>query len=171
MEGFGFLVEPVLVRTRNPRQPSLHREVQQNGEVRLQASRRLALQLPQGVEVEATAITLVGEGGIGIAIAQHQLPTFQPRAEDLLDMLRTSRGKQEGFRPRCNRRSLAAQQDRPDHLADARAARLPCRPHRVPVIGERGRKTMDLGRLAAAFRPLEGDEEAARFVSGFHRLA
>src|SRR5581483_12179471 len=61
--------------------------VQVQRQVRLQAARRKLRDLPDGVQVEATPIALVGQRTVGKAITQHDAARCQVRTDALRDQL------------------------------------------------------------------------------------
>lgn len=60
-----------------PLQAAMHRQVQQQGQVRHEAAGRHVIDAEQMFRVQAAAIALVSQGGIRVAVAEHGLPGFQ----------------------------------------------------------------------------------------------
>src|SRR5438034_10931975 len=115
-------------------------------------------------------MALVGERGIGVAIAEHQLAPCQPRTDSLLDVLGPRPREEQRLRPRRHRHVLPAQQDGTDHLPHPGTARFAGGPHGIALLGQRCGQPMDLRRLPAALGPLEADEEPAWLPRGFHAV-
>src|SRR5256886_13311323 len=168
VKGRRLAIQSILRWTRNPGEAGLNRQVEQDRQVRLKTTGGLGLQPSQRVEVEATAITLVSERRIRVAIAEDQLATCQPRADHLLDVLRSRRSEEQRLRPWRHRDVLPAQQNGADHLPHPGTARFAGGPHWIALLGQRCGQAMDLRRLPTALGPLEADEEPAWLRRGFH---
>src|SRR5207245_9848902 len=70
-------VEPVLRADRNARETNLHRERQQQGELRPEAGGSLVLKPGKEGQVKTTPVPLIGEGGVDESVAQHHLAPAQ----------------------------------------------------------------------------------------------
>ena len=76
----------------------LHRQVQEDREVRHQAAGREALHLAQLVHRHAGAGALVGQRGVRVAVAQHHGATGQGGRDDLVHVLGPRGGEQQRVR-------------------------------------------------------------------------
>ena len=76
------------------------------------------------------------------------------------DDLRPRGGEEQDLRLGLHLGMRRIEQQRPDAVADARAARLASHQHIVSLIAQPGGQKPDLRGLPAAFGTLEGDEAA-----------
>src|SRR5205823_7586725 len=168
VEGHGFSIEPVLRAPRNPRQPCLRREVQQQREIGREAAGGFRLQPAQALKIQPSAVTLIGKGGITEAVAEHHFAPLQSRSDHVGHQLGPCGGEEQSLCPGRNPALLRPQEEWPDHLAYARTARLTRRPHNMALFGKCRREAMDLRRLPAALGSLKADEEPAWLPRGIH---
>jgi hypothetical protein len=78
---------------RNPGEPRIGRDIKEKGEVGLQRSGRKVAERPGVLYILTSAIPLVGKGGIGKTITQHNRAPFHRGGYDLFHMLGSVRGK------------------------------------------------------------------------------
>src|SRR5205823_3581701 len=165
---YGFSIEPVLRAPRNPRQPCLHREVQQQREIGREAAGGFRLQPAQALKIQPSAVTLIGKGGITEPVAEDHFAPLQSRSDHVGHQLGPSGGEEQRLGPGRKPALLRPQEEWPDHLPYARSARLTRRPHNVALFGKCRREAMDLRRLPAALGSLKADEEPACLPRGIH---
>ena len=99
VEGDGFPVEPVLRVARNSRQSRFHGKIQQQSPIGREVSGGLRLQPLQGLEVQATAVTLIRKGRVTEPIAEHDLAALQSWSDHFVDQFGASGREEECLRP------------------------------------------------------------------------
>ena len=80
-----------------PLRRDLRLEVEPEREIGLQALLDGELEAPEQREIQAAAEALVGEGGIGETIAEHDLAPPQRRRDDALDVIAARGEDEQGF--------------------------------------------------------------------------
>lgn len=143
-------------------QTDVDRDVEEDGEVRLQAAGCERLQRAQGVEVQPIAAALVGERRVKVSGADDPLPRVERGANAARDVLRPAGREQQrvgaGIEIVGDRAGVKDQA--PDFLAEARPTWLRGNGGADALRDEPVRQVARCGALAAAFRTLEGDEAA-----------
>ncbi len=139
-------------------------EIEPEREIGLQALLHCNLQLLEQGERLATTEALVREGGIGEAIAEHDVAARQRRRDDAADVV-AARGKdQQCLRDGVHRR---VQHHLPQGLGELGAAGLARHHHVATSLAQACRRRLDVRRLAGPVDAFEGDESAAHCVAGF----
>ena len=104
------------------------------------------------------SIALVGQRGIGEAVADHDPALFQVGADHLIDDLGTGGGKQQDFGLRGHFRVVGMQQDLTDAIAYGRTARLARVQHFIGMRTQPIKQQVNLRGLATAFDAFECQE-------------
>jgi len=115
---------------------------------------------PQLRQILASAVPLVGERGVTEPVADHDPASRQGRPDHALDVLGAG-GVEEQRVASGGVLDLAAQEERPDALAERGSARLAGQQDVVAAALERRGQTPGLAALACAVRTLEGDESTS----------
>ena len=104
MKALSLTVEPILLSTLGspPGQAHGNREIEDEGEIRRESVGRDFVSLSQPLKIEASCISLVGQRGIGEAVAEHHCAASQCRLDEMGDMLLSCREDQQGFGLRCH---------------------------------------------------------------------
>jgi hypothetical protein len=162
MKPLGFPVEAILRGWLAPAsaQSAGRWNVEQQREMRHQPIRRPSVHRPQKGEVEAAAVPLIGQCGVGKAIAHHDHSSIKGRSNDLRDMLAACRENKQGFRLRGDgfRRRLEQEaaklfgERRPSWFSRAQDVMAPC--------GQQPAETKRLSGFSASFPALQRNEEA-----------
>jgi hypothetical protein len=106
-------------------------------------------------------MTLIGQGRIGEAVANHPFPAIERRTDQPRDMI-TSRGeKQQGLADGIPALAIAIEQQAADRLGAGRTARFARRPRGNAGTPERFDQERDLGRLPGPLPAFDGDEVPA----------
>lgn len=143
------------------RQALLHRQVEQQGEVRNEAIGGPALQFGDALERLAAATALVGVAGVGEAVGQDPASRRQRGTDGTAHQL-GARGEHEqqlglGGEPL----ELGIEQHRADGLAGGRAAGFARDQHIVPLRRQLFAHGAEHGALARTFTAFQGDETSA----------
>ncbi len=144
--------------------PEFGRQVEQDRQVRPKAIGRDRLERTQGFQVEPGAVPLVGERRVGEAGTDDGDTTVEGGSNDLRDELPAGGIEEEGVGERIDLGGVGrgVQQQIAELLAQLRPAGLSRPDHRHPHASQPRLEPGGLGRLAAAFGPLDRDEPAAR---------
>jgi hypothetical protein len=136
-------------------------DVEPQRQVGLARALHPSLQLRQHGPVEAAPRTLVGEGRVGEAVAQHGGAGGQRRLDALAQVIAPRREHQQAFRQRVH---LIAQEKLAQLFGQWRATGLAGHQHVVALGADPARKRVDVRALARAVDAFEGDEAAAHRV-------
>jgi len=142
------------------RQPDLDRQIEDQSEIRGKAAEGEMVQGGERIKRNFPAVALVGEGRIGEAVGDHPCPLRQRRLDQSGHMIAPGGDQQQGLPDRIPALALAFEQQSPDRFRTRRSAGLAGRASRNPRPRECGDEQPDLGRLAGALAPLDGDEPA-----------
>jgi hypothetical protein len=151
-----------------PRQAGDRVEVEQDHQVGHDPAGGEPVDLGYRAHAEPSGTPLIGQGRVQVAVAQHHRTPLQGRADDLLDQLGPGGGEQQRLGPRMQL-DLGVQDHRPDPLPRRRAARLARDHHLAAPALQRSPQQLELGRLAGALDPLEGDQAAGITHGGVRR--
>jgi hypothetical protein len=170
-EGGGFALDAVglAAAAARARQARIDAEVEQEGEVGL-APRGPALEVGDAAGVDAAAAALVGEAGVGEAVAHDRRAARERRFDELAHQLR-ARGEHQQQLGLGAQRAARVEQHRADRLARRRAAGFARAHHFAPGGGERIADRGEHGRLARALAALEADQQPAHRLSWYLRTA
>ena len=162
MEGLVLGVEAIVLAAR-PRQADAHRHVEQQRQPRRDAAARPRLGARHLLEIEPSAVALIGDGRGAEAVDQHDLPGGQRRDDALADVLGAVGEVEEQLgERRRSRLGARVQQGLTQAGAECRRARLEGHLDAAPCAAQRLGGARDLRRLAAALRPLERDQTPRR---------
>jgi hypothetical protein len=154
-EHLGLPLEPVVLASQ-PGADVARVERKQERTVGQEASDSRNIQLEHTVEAKPTPDALVGDGRVHVAVTDDQRTARQSWPDDLVHVLRTASGVEEGFRPRAHVPSV--QDEVSKLLAELGAAGL-ARGEDVEAIGpEPGAQTLRLCRFPGSVEALERDE-------------
>ena len=145
-----------------PRQSFLRRQVQHEGERRLERAGDEKMELAQPVARHAATEALIGFGRIGEAVAQHDAARRERGPDGRDEMAAPRRHHEQRLALAVPALGRAGEKEAPDLLGARRPARLARRQHILAAVPQRLREKRDLRRLAGALAALEGDEAAAR---------
>src|SRR3974377_686942 len=138
--------------------------IDEEGQTRHGGAYRDALEAADQHGVHLAERALIDTSGIDEAVAEHPFTGKQRRPDGLAHVIIARGGEEDRFRFRSKRFGDAGEKDMADYLSPGRAPRL-AREHdpdvqMFKVLGEQRR----MGRLAAAFAALEGDETSAHLA-------
>src|SRR5215468_10247060 len=94
VEGERLLLEVVEAPYADSSQPVLGAEIEEQGEAGEDAPRRAQIHLADDVGVQAAAGALIGEGGVSVAVAEHDASAREP-GPDLLDHVLMPGGQEQ----------------------------------------------------------------------------
>ncbi len=115
-----FSVKPVLVC--DSTQPDLGRQIDQEREIGLQAVCCNSIELSKEPHIHASGVSLVHNGGIGMAVAEHNLAFRKRRSDNRLDVVASIGQEKERF---CGAEKLfTVKKNVTDLFADLTRARL-----------------------------------------------
>ena len=114
-------------------QPGLRVDVQVDHQVGPQPAGGKGRDHPQRGQIQPTAVALVGQRGIGVAVAQHHAAARQMRPDHLAHVLGAGRGEEQHLGLGLHLAAGRVQQNRPHAVADGRAARLARQEHILPA--------------------------------------
>jgi len=147
----------------HPQKALLDRQVDQDDQVGPQAARGQVRHVTDRVERQPAPVSLVGQRGFDVAVADHQTAGGQARPDHLGHVLGPVGEVEERLGLRNESVAPEIEQDLADRSADDRAAGL-LRDDRVRA--QSGRQPLGLRALAAALHSLERDES---HTSGFYQ--
>ena len=105
-------------------QPDLHRQVEEQRQVRQRIVGDLSMQTQEHRWGKASAIGLIGQCRVDIPIAQDDGAAFERRTNHVRDMLRPSGQHQQDFRPGRHRFICGVQQRLAQRFGEGRPSRL-----------------------------------------------
>ena len=115
---------------------------------------------PKQLLIQAAAVALIGEGGVGETVAEHGPAGGQGRGDDLLHMLGASRSVEEELGERDHGPVAGVQEDGPHLVGDGAPPGFAGEENGVSRSLQSLGQESDLGGLAASFDPLKGYEQA-----------
>src|SRR5262245_49353074 len=124
MQGELLALEVIEPTAADPPEAFLRRQVEEQREVGRKPAGGVDIQLADEVEVDPAPVPLVGDGGVGVAVAEHHAPTREPGRELLGDVLMPRGHEEEDLRERF-RTNAATLEQPPDGHAERRAVGLP----------------------------------------------
>ena len=138
-------------------------EIEQDRDVRPGPVSRETVQADHRINVQPSAVALVGRGRVKEAIADHNCPAFQCRHYYCPRQLGPARGKQErlGLRHEMLTPWVVLEKV-PYGFADARAARFPDRQDIVAVSFQISRQAFGLRSLSTSLDTLKRDEQSSQ---------
>ena len=74
-------------------------DIEQDGEVGLEAAGGVVIELVEEVAIEAAAVALVGDGGIGVAVAEDDGAAIEGGTDEAVDVVGAVCEEEEGFGP------------------------------------------------------------------------
>lgn len=174
MEGGGFIVEPgfvgggALIAAAGALLAGGYVDVDEDGDVGLEAGAGDAIELEDDVGIEAAAAALVAKGGIGEAIAEDDGAAGQSGADDLFDILSAAGEVKQEFRAWGDLFAGGIEQDLTNQAADFGATGLDGF-HYIATFGaQRFAEKAHLRGLPAAVNAFKGDEFSSfRHALGF----
>ena len=116
-----------------------------------------AFELREYLPVKAAAPALVGEGGVGEAVAQHHLAPSQGWLNHLLEVVASRREHQEGFGQAVHR---SVQRELAQLFGQGRAARFAGSCDRAASASEGVCQCLQVGGLAGAVDAFQADEKS-----------
>ncbi len=135
-------------------QPGFLRDVEQQREVGDESRGGPFVEPPQAIELDAPAVALIGERGVGVAVAEDEVASLERGADHGHRVLPPRRGEEEHFRDRIDGRG-AVEQDGPNAIRHRRPPRLLRHHARFPPVAQMRRNAQKLRRLAGAFDTFE----------------
>ena len=163
MERDGLALQPVRAApVVDPAQPDRRVDVEQDDEVWFETTGGPRRQPRDLVDRECPAGSLIGQGGVDIPVADHDLALVERRPDQRVDVVGAVCRVQQRLSPRRHRvllrRRIPLQQQRPDPHPDPGRTGFP-RHNDVAALGQqRLGEQLDLGRLAGTLPALEDDE-------------
>ena len=133
-------------------------QVEPQCEVGLATLLHPALERSQHLQIEAAAAALVGECGIGEAVAQHVRARAKGRLDARDEVVAPGGEHQQRLGHRVHR---PVQHEIAQGLGQLGAARLSRHDHLLPARAQPQRQRLDVRRLSGAVDALESDEAAA----------
>jgi hypothetical protein len=115
------------------------------------------LERGEALERHAAPVALVGEGGVGEAVAEDVVAARQRGLDAAQDVVAARREDDQRLRDRVH---AGAEQRRAQRLGERRSARLAGRDDAAAGRAQALRERLEVRRLAGAVDPLEGDEAA-----------
>ncbi|MCY1241702.1 hypothetical protein D9M72_546190 [compost metagenome] len=141
-------------------------DVEQHGEVRLQAGGGPFVQVPHRRGSEVPSGALIGHRGIDVTVGEDDLAALEGGEDDLVRVGRAGRGKDQGFGAGVDVAVAVVQHQGPQLFADRRAARFARAQHpESPRVKGPG-QCCGLRGLACAVAAFEGNEQSG--VLGSH---
>src|SRR5712664_2655921 len=104
-------------------EPEVLRQIEEEGQVRRERIRCPTVERAQFVEIDEPSESLIGERGVGEAVAEDGGPALQRRPDDLDDVLSSRRRKKKQLSDGIEMRA-AVQQDGPYPIGQRRSAWL-----------------------------------------------
>ena len=115
---------------------------------------------------ETAPAALEGDGRVDVAVADHPGAAGQRRRDHVGHQLRAAGGEQQRLGARADVPVAVVEHERPDALAERRAAGLAALDHLVAGGTQTLRQQAGLRRLADAVEALEGDEHRTKAKGG-----
>ncbi len=138
------------------RKPTAGIQIEEQREVGQHAARRSQIQLADHLGIEAASVALVGDGGVGVAVGQHDAARAEPGLDALDDVLPPGGQEQEHLGQR-----IGTALEEPAHtLAERCAIRLACLLDGMALAFQPARQPEHLGGLARALDPFECNEHS-----------
>ena len=75
-------------------------EIEEDGDVGLEAAGGLVVELLEEVAIKAATVALVGDGGVGVAVAEDDGAALEGGADEAVDVMGAVGEEEEGFGPR-----------------------------------------------------------------------
>ncbi len=150
-----------------PLEALFHGKIEKEGEAGRKPPRGKAADLPDGLQGKPPAVCLVGDGGIGKAVAENDLSRLQSGTDHGIGVLGPGRGEEEDLRLARDVESSLVEQDLADSLPQRRAAGLLGHDDRKTLFPQEFPREPDLGGFPGPFDALKGDEPSRHDRSAF----
>lgn len=152
-----------LLLTSEPLTRELHRHIEQKRQTWRQTTSGELVKRAKFGEVEAAAVSLVRERGVGKAVAQYDRTPRKGRGDSLGDMLGTGSQIEEQFATAVHFGMFRRQHHPTDPLRNRGTTGFACEIALNSHRHQRPGRPLDLGALAAPVDALERDEQPAGF--------
>src|SRR6266508_3510771 len=158
MEGEIHLLESIEGAIADPPHALGGIEVEEQGQIGHHPTRGESIEIANGLEVHAAAETLIGQGGVGVAVGDDDGAAAQSGTDHLRDVLLPRRHEEKSLGEGGGRNAFHLEE-----AANGRAERgaigLARENDLAPLAAEPIGEEATVGGLAGAFHTLEGDEE------------
>ena len=143
-----------------PAQAGGHGQIEEEGQIRSQATGRPGIHGAQGFQIQPARVALIGQGGIDKPVADHDRALPQRRRDYVVHMLAARGENDEGFRFCGEGFRIGLQQHGTELLGCRCAARFPREEHGMALSAKRLCQARGLCRFPAALGAFERQERA-----------
>ena len=142
-------------------QAAAYGQIQQQGQVRRKAACGRIVKAAQIFRIQTAPVALVGQGGIGVAVAEHNLPGLQGGADDFGHMLGPVGQKKKELRPAGKPARAAIQQNGTQTAAQVAAPRFTGEHGVQPVVRQVGGQRLHDCGFAGALYAFKRDKHSS----------
>ena len=158
MEAQGLALEVVAPAAAAAAEAHRRIAVEEQREIGQHAAGGAHVELADDLGIDTAGVALVGHGGVGVPVAEHDASGAQPRA-DALDNVLVTGGEEE---QRLGERRHVALEEAPYGGAERRTVGLAGLLDGIALIAEPARQAEHLGRLPRALDALERDQHSTQ---------